>query len=96
MNFLSAKYLFKFLNLSMLKPINEAGNIPASESTEYLPSIKLLYSIIPASNLFAILIKLLSLSSVIIINLFFNKNFLGIDFKLATVSRVFPDFEITT
>ena len=25
-----------------------------------------------------------------------NKNFLGIDFKLATVSRVFPDFEITT
>ena len=31
--------LLKFLNFSGFKPIKIAGNIPTSESTEYLPPI---------------------------------------------------------
>ena len=42
-----------------------------------------------------IFIKLLSLNSVIIINLFFNKFFEKIVPKFAIVSKVLPDFEIT-
>ena len=68
-----------------------AGSIPTSDKTEYLPAIKFLCSIISALNLLLILIKLLSVNSVIIINLPFYKNFELIFFKLVIVSTVLPE-----
>ena len=73
-----------------------AGNIPASERTEYLPHIKLLCSITSAPNLSAIKLNALLFISVIIINLFLIKEFEKTIPRFVIVSRVFPDFEITT
>ena len=69
--------------------------MPTSERTEYLPPIKSLCSIISVLNFLPILTKLLSFNSVIITNLFFNKDSEKIIFKFVIVSRVFPDFETT-
>ena len=51
---------------------------------------------ISAFNLFPMLIKSLSFISVIITNLFFNEEIGDRAFKFVIVSRVYPDFEITT
>ena len=83
------------LNLLKSRPINAAGNIPASDNTEYRPPIKFLCSIISALYLFPILAKQLSIISVIIINLFFSKVFENTVPRFVIVSRVLPDFETT-
>ena len=64
-----------FLKRSILRFISMAGNIPASERTEYLPDIKLLCSIISAPNLSAIKLKALSFVSGVALILFFNPRF---------------------
>ena len=64
-----------------------------SEKTEYLPPIKSLCSTISASNLFAILIKVLSFASVMIIILFLGKVFLKTKLRFAIVSSVCPDLD---
>ena len=86
--------LSNILNFFIFKPISAAGNIPASDKTEYRPPIKSLCSIISAFNLLAILTIELFLISVIKTNLFLSEKLESRIFKLVIDSMVSPDLEI--